>query len=118
VVRAALDALGAGDDRRARRQFRGNHARSLAHVLRGYREQDGLVSSDLGPQRGDADALVQPHSRQARRLASIQQEIGAGQVARGEHHCTAGARDHVGERRAPRACSDDGDVIECHSRSV
>ena len=39
---------------------------------------------------------------------------GAGAVAGGEQHRAPRACDRIRERRAPRACSDDGDAIEGH----
>ena len=89
-------------------------ARGRAQLLRRHRQQDRVVAADLGAHRGDADALVEPHSRQPRALAPVHQRIGAGAIAGGEHDRPAGARDHVGERDAPGAGSDDGDMVERH----
>ena len=61
-VRAALDALGAGDDRRALAQRRRDRGGGRAQVLRRNRQQDDVVAPDVGPHRRDANVLVQPHA--------------------------------------------------------
>jgi hypothetical protein len=116
-ARAAFDALGAGDDRRARAQRRSDRARGRTQVLRGNRQQDDVVAPDLRADRRDADVLVKPHARQTRTLARLHQRIGAGAITRGEQHRAPRACDRVRERGTPRACADDGDMIEGHGFS-
>ena len=118
AVRAALDALGAGDDRRAGRELGRDRAGGRAQMLRRHRQQDGVVAPDRGGERRDADALVELQSRQPRALAPAHDVIGAGAVAGGEQHGTARARDHVRQRAAPGAGSHDGDAVECHGYAV
>src|SRR5262249_21786524 len=92
-------------------------ARRVAQLLRRHRQQDRVVAADLGGERRHADALVEPHARQARALAALGQRFGASPITSGDQPIAARACDPIGERPTPGASSDNGNVIKAHCAS-
>ena len=71
-----------------------------------------LAEDELERRMRNSDALVERAARQARRDALLREQIGARPAAGGDEHRAARASDRVGERNAPRARSDDGNMVE------
>ncbi len=111
-MRAALDALGAGDDRRAGPDVRRERDRGRAQVLRRHGEQHRGGRFHVRDGAGRRDAFVEPDAGQARVLARRGQLRHHRGVARPQRHVASGARRAVGKRRAPCAGSDHRDALE------
>ena len=114
AVGAALDALGAGDHRRALVEPRRQRARGLSQLLGGNREQHRVLRRKRVTDRRNGDAFVDADAGQPRAFAPLAQRLRAAAVARIKRDAAAGARDHVRQRRAPGAGADHGDALEHH----
>jgi len=108
-VRAALDALGAGDDRLGLGEMRGKCGDRLAQILRGRRDQDDVRGCGKRDIVGHLDARVQSRAGQFRVCPCGGDLSRARRAARVKNDVASGPRGDGGKRRPPRAGADHRD---------
>ena len=116
LVGAVLDALGAGDDRRARRdrcrQRLDAPSASPAPAPPAGSPRARAASREIARHR---DAVLDPHAGQESALALLRELLGVRRVMLPQRDLASGPRGDVGERGAPCAAAEHRDAIECHA---
>ncbi len=109
----ALDALGADDDRHALPQVGTGQRGTRAQRLRGHGEEDDVGLAERREVICRRDAGVQRDVGKAPGVDPARHHLGDMRgVARPERHGSAGAGGKVGQRRAPGATPENGDVAD------
>ena len=112
---AALDAFGAGDQRRTRGEKRRQRCCGRADGLRGNGEEERVGCRRVGEIGGQQDAVVDSHAGQKAALARCRELRSVRGIALPQRDLPSGARAGERERAAPGAGADDRDVVEGHS---
>ena len=113
-LRTPLDAFGADDDGRARRERRRERYRDGAHSLRRHNQKQGRRPGCLCKVCGQRDAVIDPHPRQKGAFAVAGEISGDTRVGLPQRDLASGADAGQRQRRTPGAGSDDGDPIKAH----
>ena len=112
AVRAALDALGTGDDGCRRLEVRRKRRRGFAQILRRRRKQDDVRARRLGHVGGDADTRIETHAGQLWILSRRLHLRGAFGASRIQHDFAAGTHRGACERAAICTTADHRDRIK------
>ena len=91
-VAAGLDALGAGDHRRASADGLRQRLAHRAQSLRRHHQQDRVGARGFRQRARDLDAVVEPHAGQEAALAFARKLLGIAGLLLPQRHAASGAR--------------------------